>query len=186
MDVLVISGSPNKSGNCEQMAADVRSIVEERGYSTALFSLAHKKVEPCTACNACAKEPRCPIEDDMEEAYGLLRSAKGVFVIAPVYFGCVSAQLKALFDRTLLLRRDGMALKGKVGAAASVGRARNGGQELTIQAVHAWMHISGMVVVGDDSHFGGTVVHPYAEDEFGRQTVRNTASKLCDVLDMLR
>jgi len=186
MDVLVISGSPSKDGNCEQMAADVRAIVEERGYSSVLFSLAHKKVEPCTACNACAKKPQCPTEDDMEEAYALLRSARGVFVITPVYFGCVSAQLKALFDRTLLLRRDGMALKNKVGAAASVGRARNGGQELAIQAVHTWMHISGMIVVGDNSHFGGTVVHPYAEDEFGRQTVRNTAYKLCDVLDMLR
>jgi len=185
MDVLVISGSP-KEGNCSLMAADVMKVVNERGYSSTLFSLSEKRVEPCRACNACAASPECPLEDDMGEAYGLLRQARGIFVITPVYFGNVSAQLKALFDRTILLRRDDMALKNKLGAAASVGRTRNGGQELALHAVHTWMHISGMIVVGDNNHFGGTVVHPYTEDEFGKKTLEQTASKLCDVLDMLR
>jgi len=186
MDVLVISGSPNEGGSCEQMAADVAEAITERGYSCVQLRLSEKSIEPCNACNACAKSPRCPLEDDMLEVYGLLREARGVFVITPVYFGSVSAQLKALFDRTVLLRRNGMALKGKVGAGASVGGSRNGGQELAVHTIHAWMHIHGMLVVGDDSHFGGTVVNPYAKDEVGKETVMRTASKLCDVLDRLK
>jgi multimeric flavodoxin WrbA len=112
-----------------------------------------------------------------------LQKADGVIVASPVYFGCVSAQLKAVFDRTIPLRRQGLKLKDKVGCAISVGGARNGGQEKAIEAIHSWMHIQGMIVVGDDSHFGGIAVRPAAEDRIGRKTVVSSANKLCDLLE---
>ena len=33
-----------------------------------------------------------------------------------------------------------------------------------LETAHAWMHIHGMIVVGDDAHFGGIAVRPAAED----------------------
>ena len=62
----------------------------------------------------------------------------------PVYFGSVTAQVKTLFDRSVLLRRQGFQLKSKLGAGMAVGGSRNGGQEKTIQVVQDWMHIHGM------------------------------------------
>jgi hypothetical protein len=44
------------------------------------------------------------------------------------------------------------------------------------------MHIQGMIVVGDDAHFGGIAVRPAAEDRIGRKTVVASAKKLCDLL----
>ena len=96
----------------------------------------------------------------MEEIYEKMRVADGIIVAAPVYMGNYPAQLKALFDRSVLLRRKDFALKNKVGAALSVGGSRNGGQEKTIQSIHDWMHIHGMIVVGDNAHFGGVAWNP--------------------------
>ncbi len=112
-----------------------------------------------------------------------LEKADGIIVASPVYFGTVTAQLKAIFDRTIPFRRQGLRLKDKIGCAITVGGARNGGQEKAIETIHAWMHIQGMIVVGDSSHFGGIAVRPASEDRIGRNTVIASANKLCDLLE---
>jgi hypothetical protein len=40
-----------------------------------------------------------------------------------------------------------------------------------------------MIVVGDNSHFGGIAVRPAYEDRIGRKTVMASANKLCDLLE---
>ena len=65
----------------------------------------------------------------------------------------------------------------KIGAVIAHGASRNGGQEMTIQQIHSAMHVNGMIIVGDDNHFGGTVHSPFSEDEFGKKTVDGTVKK---------
>ena len=132
-----------------------------------------------------AKEGPVPKRMMRQQILSTLERADGIIIASPVYFGSVTAQLKAVFDRTIPLRRQGFRLKNKVGCAISVGGSRNGGQEKTLETVHTWMHIHGMIVVGDDSHFGGIAVRPAAEDRIGRKTVVATANKLCDLLERL-
>ena len=122
----------------------------------------------------------------MEEIRPKLAQADAIIVSSPVYFGTISSQIKALFDRTLPLRRNNFQLKDKIGAAIAIGRSRNGGQEYTIQAIHAWMHIHGMIVVGDNNHFGGAIMAPFKEDEIGKQTVDDTIDKVCDLLNKIK
>jgi multimeric flavodoxin WrbA len=131
------------------------------------------------------KKDSCIIDDDMGEIYNKMRTSDGIIVASPVYMGNYPAQLKALFDRSVLLRRNNFALKNKVGAALSVGGSRNGGQEKTIQSIHDWMHIHGMIVVGDNAHFGGIAWNPVEGDDVGIKTVLETANKVCDVLKLI-
>jgi multimeric flavodoxin WrbA len=107
-------------------------------------------------------------------------------VASPVYFGSITGQLKTVFDRTIPFRRQGFKLKNKVGCGITVGGARNGGQEKAMEAIHAWMHIHGMIVVGDDSHFGGIAVRPASEDRIGKKTVLSSTNKLCDLLERIK
>ncbi len=182
--VLGISGSPKSGRNTEYLLQRALRIASERGYRTESVLSSKLNVKFCTDCGECSKGNSCPIDDDMKGVYELLERADGVIVASPVYFGSVTAQLKALFDRTLPLRRQGFKLKDKVGCAIAVGGSRNGGQEKTIEAIHAWMHIHGMIVVGDNSHFGGIAVRPAEKDDIGLATVDATANKLCDLLDL--
>ena len=67
-----------------------------------------------------------------------------------------------------------------------MGGSRNGGQELTIQGIHAAMLIHGMVVVGDNSHFGGIANDPSEVDKTGMQTVENTVHTVIETLKRLK
>jgi multimeric flavodoxin WrbA len=164
MNIVGISGSPTRDGNNEKMIEMALAVAEDRGFEVDRIFLSERTVAPCTACGDCTDKKVCTIEDGMAEIYPLLEDADGIIVATPVYFGCMTAQLKAI----------------------AVGGSRNGGQEKTVQAIHDWMHIHGMIVVGDNSHFGGLVHAPAESDEVGMQTVRDTIGKICDVLGMIK
>jgi multimeric flavodoxin WrbA len=185
MMILGISGSPKNRGNTEFLLGQALKIATERGFRTEQLLCSRADVRYCTDCGECARGKPCPIDDDMLEYYDLFEEADGFIVATPVYFGSVSAQLKAVMDRTLPFRRQGLKLKDKAGCAIAIGGFRNGGQEKAIEVIHAWMHIQGMVVVGDNSHFGGAAVRPASEDRIGLQAVTSSASKLCDLLEKI-
>ncbi len=182
MKITGISGSPNAGGNNEKLIDMSLGFAKEKGYETDRILLSKFKVLPCDDCGTCRKEKICPIDDDMAGICEKLEASDGIIVSSPVYFGSVTAQTKALFDRSIILRRNGLLLKGKVGAAIAVGGTRNGGQEFTINAIHSWMHIHGMIVVGDMSHFGGIALKPVGSDEVGLKTVKDTVNLMCETL----
>ncbi len=186
MKITGISGSPNAGGNNEKIIELALGIAKEKGFKTDKILLSKLKVLPCDDCGICRKEKVCPIDDDMAGIIEKLEASDGIIVSSPVFFGSVSAQIKALFDRSILLRRNGFLLKGKVGGAMAVGGSRNGGQEFTIQAIHSWMHIHGMLVAGDMAHFGGIAFKPVDSDEVGLKTVKDTVTFMCETLSRLK
>ena len=186
MNILGISGSPVSEGNNDKLIGRVMDAAKVRGFEVDTVFISLSDIAPCDACGACNGTGVCVIKDDMSVVYDKLVSADAIIVSSPVYFGNVTAQLKALFDRSVMLRRAGFKLKGKVGAAIAVGGSRNGGQEKTIQAIHDWMHVHGMVIIGDGDHFGGIAQKPAMDDEVGLKTVDNTIDNLCSFLDRLK
>lgn len=186
MKILGISASPVKGGSNDKLIDKVLGIAKSRGFEVDSVLISSSKIAPCTACGICRDEEMCPIDDDMQEVYRKLKEADAIIVSSPVYFGSVTAQVKALFDRSVLHRRQGFQLKNKVGAALAVGGSRNGGQEKTIQTIHDWMHIHGMIVVGDGGHFGGILQKPALDDAEGMQTAIDTINKMCDVLERMK
>jgi multimeric flavodoxin WrbA len=186
MKLTCISGSPNAGGNNEKLLDIVIGMIRERGYESDEILLSKLKVQPCSDCGVCRKAKECTIDDDMSGILEKLETGDAFIITSPVFFGSMTAQLKALLDRTILLRRNGFLLKGKLGAAFAVGGSRNGGQEFTIQAIHSWMHIHGMIVVGDGAHFGGIATKPIESDDVGLKTVRGTVNMLCDTLSRFK
>lgn len=186
MKIIGISGSPKPGGNNDQLIEKMLGIAKDRGFETDNILISDSEIAPCTACGVCGKGEKCPIDDDMQPVYDKLLEADGIVVSSPVYFGTMTAQLKALCDRSVLLRRQDFKLSNKVCAAMAIGGSRNGGQEKTIQSIHEWMHIHGMVVVGDGGHFGGILRKPAAEDEEGMKTAEDTINKMCDVLELMK
>ncbi|VVB90728.1 Iron-sulfur flavoprotein [uncultured archaeon] len=182
MKITGISGSPNSGGNNEKVIDMALGMAKEKGFKADKIFLSKLKISPCNDCGTCRNIKDCPIEDDMAEVYEKLETSDAIIVSSPVFFGSVTAQLKALFDRTILLRRNGFLLKGKVGGAVAVGGSRNGGQEYTVNAIHSWMHIHGMLVVGDVGHFGGIALKPVESDEVGLKTVKDTVNQMCETL----
>ena len=62
--------------------------------------LADIEYQACHGCGDCEEDGTCIIVDDMDRIYDLLESADAVILASPLYFDDVTAQTKAMIDRT--------------------------------------------------------------------------------------
>jgi len=170
--VLGISCSP-RNGNTSLLIKEALKGAEEVGsVDTNFMSLAGKSISPCRGCvqichptidskaklkNAVdAEKPwhLCPQKDFMHEIWDAMVRADGIIIGTPVYYGTVSAQLKAIMDRCTALaqvQEDGSMknfLQGKVGGAIAVGGCRNGGQEFALMTIIRFFMFAEMFPVG--------------------------------------
>ena len=58
------------------------------------------KINPCIACDLCIENGGCVVDDDMGQLFDSMEKADGIIFGTPVYFVNVSAQAKAIIDRT--------------------------------------------------------------------------------------
>jgi len=189
MKILGISGSHRLEGNTDLLVKRALEVCKKEGAETEFISLSNLNIEFCSHCDACREPPhQCPKDDDVAEILEKIKNSNAIIIGSPTYFASVSGRLKALFDRSLPLRRNNYQLRGKVGGAIAIGGSRNGGQEFVAMQIHNWMLLHEMLVVSDKTtaHFGGIAVgrNPgdALNDETGLKTVENLALKVCEVL----
>jgi multimeric flavodoxin WrbA len=82
----------------------------------------------------------------MKILYEEFQNFDALIIASPTYYRNVSAQLKAVMDRTYALTNS-QSLKGKLGGAITVGRGESGGQSLTLSIIHNFFLSSGMICV---------------------------------------
>ena len=113
MKILGLVCSPRKQGNTDILINHALTAAKEAGAETEMLHVANMSIAPCDACGACASEGICHIKDDMQIVYEKLDQADGVIFGTPVYYLNVSAQAKAIIDRTYACMMKGK-LRGKV------------------------------------------------------------------------
>jgi multimeric flavodoxin WrbA len=188
--IIAVSGSPRKGKTtfaALQVALEAAKAVDPERIETELIELADMKMNG----NMAAGIPLEPgQQDDFPELATKLAAPDvgGIIVGSPVYFGSMTSPCKAFLDRAIALRMRKFALANKVGGALAVGAVRNGGQELTLQAIQAAMMCQEMVIVGDGrptAHTGATVWNSgkddISQDEFGISTVKNLGRRVAEV-----
>ena len=192
MKIVGISCSPRKGKSTFYALETCLQAAKEAvpGIETTLIELSETKMNGCVACGKCVKVLECSQEDDFPKMIPVLSDPElaGLVVATPVYLGSMTSQCKAFLDRCVMFRRNGFLLRDKVGGVIAVGGVRNGGQELTIQAVQAAMLVQDMVVVSEGrptSHYGATLWsgHPdgIEKDAFGLETARNLGKRVAEV-----
>lgn len=197
MKILGICCSPRKGQATFQItqacleAARLQSDV----ITTELIELADMDIRPCHACGECKNGLSCSIDDEFSSLVPALSApdVAGMVIGTPVYFGCMTAQCKAFIDRCVMFRRNGWVFRNRVSGVLAVGGVRNGGQELTIQAVQAALLCHDMILVSDGrptAHFGATAFSGAEggvdRDDFGLQTARGLGTRVAEVALMLR
>jgi multimeric flavodoxin WrbA len=151
MRMLGISCSPRKGGNTEILVKEALKAAADSGWQTDVFFMSEKKVAPCKACGSCHRKGGCVIEDDMQELYKLMDQADGIIIASPVYFGSVSAQAKAVMDRTFALLGK-HSLKDKI--AGAIVATRRVGAVQARSLIFAFCIAHGMIVAGGGIGYG--------------------------------
>ena len=157
MKVLAINGSARKSGNTQLMIEEAaKSLKSARVQVESVYVIDHN-IKPCNACEVCYTKPwHCPIKDDAVKLLRRMAEADGLIIASPVYCTDVTAQLRALIDRSVIpyIEQD---FKDKVGGAIIVGGGAHGGQELALIQVMEFFHYQGMIVASPKFGLGGAM-----------------------------
>jgi multimeric flavodoxin WrbA len=100
-EILILTGSPRRKGNSDQMADAFIRGAEAAGHKTHKFETAYKNIHGCRGCNMCwstGTDP-CVVKDDFYELAPLIEKCETVIFVSPVYFWGFSSQLKTAWDR---------------------------------------------------------------------------------------
>jgi len=103
MFVLGLQGSPRIKGNTRILLSSFLAEAERLGAQTQNLDVARMNISPCLECGTCEKKGFCPIDDDMQQVYPLLRQADIIVMATPIFFYGPTAQMKALIDRSQAL-----------------------------------------------------------------------------------
>ena len=99
--VLILEGSPRRNGNSAILSKEFARGAEEAGCSVESVQIAHKKISGCLGCNACYRNGgACVQKDDMAEIREKMLAADVIVLASPIYFYSMTAQMKAVIDRT--------------------------------------------------------------------------------------
>jgi len=101
--VLGIMGSPRIKGNTDLLLDEALKGAESQGAGVEKIIVDRLKIAPCREYYGCNRDGNCVIRDDMDDIYPKLLEADVVIVASPMFFYGITAQAKALIDRSQAL-----------------------------------------------------------------------------------
>lgn len=98
--IVVISSSLRKDGNTEALIKEFVRGAEDAGNEVEKINLRDIRLEFCRGCLHCQKmDSECVIDDDMKGLIDVIAGADVLAFASPLYYGCISGQLKTFLDR---------------------------------------------------------------------------------------
>ena len=176
MKVLIVNGSPHRTGNVSVAVAELKRQFAAEGVEVENVELGIKRVSGCLACYVCSKLGRCVVDDVVNEAAEKFRAADGLVVVSPVYYASPNGTLVSFLDRLFFSAKFDKRMK--VGAAVAV--ARRGGCSAAFDVLNKYFTISGMPVASSQywNSLHGGAPGEAAEDAEGLQTLRTLARNM--------
>ena len=189
MKVVAVNGSPRVDGNTAALIKHVFRVLEEEGIETELIELRGKKIGGCVACLKCFanKDGKCAVKSDfLNECVAKMAKADGIILGSPTYFSDVTAEMKALIDRSgmVAMANDAM-FKRKVGAG--IVATRRTGAIHAFATINLFFLISDMIVVGSNAwNVGfGFIEGEVENDTDGIEYMRNLGENMAWLLKRL-
>lgn len=186
MKVLAINGSARVDGNTALMIKAVFEPLEQEGIETEMVQLAGQPLRGCLACMKCweNQDGKCVIKNDsLNEIVEKMVAADAIILGSPTYFADITAEMKALIDRSgMVTRANGNLLQRKIGAG--VVAVRRGGSMHALQSLQNYFLINEMIIPGSSYwNIGyGRNIGEVSEDEEGMQTMKKLGENMAWLL----
>ena len=149
-NILVLSTSPRRQGNSDQLADAFIRGAQDAGHRTEKIALREKDLTFCKGCKACQKTGRCIINDDAREITQKMLTADVLVFATPVYYYAMSGQMKTLLDRSNPLYNTDYAFRDIYLLAAAADEDAS-----AVDGVKAGL--SGWIICFPKAHLAGTV-----------------------------
>jgi multimeric flavodoxin WrbA len=183
MKVLLVNGSPKKSGSVNRALLEVEKALKEEGIETEIYWIGSQPIGGCMACGYCDNHDECVIKDCVNEFGKLAEQADGFVFGSPTYYAGMAGNLKSFMDR--LFYSQGKFLEGKVGAA--VVSSRRGGSTSVYDDINKFLGINKMFIVGSTywNEVHGNTPEEVEKDLEGLQVMRNLGHNMAYLLKCL-
>ena len=170
MKVVLVNGSPHKSGCTHVALQEVASALEADGIETQEIWLGVKPISGCLACGRCRELGKCVIDDIANEVAAAIDEADGVVLGSPVHYAAASGQVTSAMHR--LFYTGAVDWSGKVGA--SVVSCRRGGAATAFDQLNKYFTITGMPIVSSYywNQIHGNTREEALQDEEGLATMQ--------------
>lgn len=177
MNVLLLNGSPHKTGSCYRALCEMTKIFDANKVAWEIIDVGSKPVIGCMGCYACADLKKCVVEDSVNEVALKFEKADALVVASPVYYANANATLIAFLDRLFFANRFDKRMK----VGASVVAARRGGLSATFDQLNKYFTISGMPIASSQywNSVHGNNAKEVESDLEGLQCMRTLAQNIC-------
>ena len=189
MKVVAFNGSPRRDGNTSILVRHVFVELQKEGIETEMVSLGGKPLHGCLGCYKCFvnQNRQCvQTKDALNSHIAKMIESDGIILASPVYVTSVSAEMKALIDRGVMVNKaNGGLLRRKVGAA--VVSARRGGMITAFDTLNHFFLLSEMIVPGSSywSFAIGLEKGDVDKDQEGIQTMQVLGQNMAWLLKKL-
>lgn len=189
MKAIAVNGSPRKNGNTYILLQTVLKELEARGIETELIQAGSRDIHGCIACKKCRDKGtlQCVFNDDIvNESIRKIENADALILGSPVYFGGLTAQMKAFIDRVGYVTRPHKTLKGKI--CASVTAARRNGSLVAFNSMNNLFTISECIVVASSywNQGVGRGEGDVENDAEGLQIMKTLGQNMADAMFALK
>lgn len=180
MKVILINGSPHKSGSTYTALHEVEGVLKKEGIETQIFQIDNTPIASCKACWACNNLKKCSINDSVNKFVELATTADGFIFGTPVHYAASYGNLISFMSRVFISasRRDDDVFRLKPAAAVVV--ARRAGCTSAYDELNKFFGISEMPIISSSywNMVFGANAEDVKKDEEGMQTMRVLARNM--------
>ncbi len=190
MYIVALNGSPKRDGNTMNLIEILRKNVESKDIKFEIIH-AYECVLDCKQpfCLDCISpcDQNCLKGTKLEKAYESITKADILIMASPVYFGNVTAGLKAFWDKSRYIRSQ-KSWVGKLATVMAVGGSSYGGQETVLHSMQNMLQVQGFTLFNDSNeesdagHFGICANRPSINDETAKKRIEIMAKTIKKVI----
>lgn len=184
MNVLLINGSPHKSGCTFTALSEVAGQLNKQDIETNIFHIGSKPIQGCIGCRSCVKTGYCVYENDpVNECIDLAKQADGIVLGSPVHFASPNGSMCSFLDRLFYLKNKPYAYK----PGAAIVSCRRGGASAAFDRLNKYLSISSMPIVSSQywNSVHGNTPDEVKQDLEGMQTMRTLGNNMAWLLKCL-
>lgn len=113
-NIVVITGSPRKSGNSIAMTDAFIEAAKKLGHEIFRFDAVEENIHGCRACEACfGGGAACPFDERFSVIAEAIKNADAIVFTMPVYWYTIPAQIKAIIDKLFSFCTASVDVSGK-------------------------------------------------------------------------
>ncbi len=174
MKVLLVNGSPHKSGSTFTALSEVAKSLNENKIETEIFWIGNKPIGGCIGCKACAKLKHCAFNDKVNEFLDIANNFDGFIFGSPVHWAAASGAITSFLDRVFYADLNGALNNFRLKPAAAVINARRAGTTATWDQLNKYFGLMQMPIISSRywNMTHGFTPEDVKQDIEGLQTMR--------------